>query len=279
MMLWKTLNNNFVYEILAICMNEELNTYKLRVPSQMELVTITNIRKFIDIIHQLPDTFINSDIANIKEYTLNNEDAISRLLAYFKYLGVLTEERKKETKDGKRVNIQSFHLTDSGKELKKVALYEPGNLDKQWQYCLQNSELYNAITQNEEYQNWNHVSKTTLRKLLGESFSKKVKDKKERIDKAEEYLISFVKEFGLFSFDGNYLQPIGGITKKEKNQEKPKEDERTTPKPDDKTNGIKPKTDSLIFINESNFELNIKKWDDLTLDILNKYTEYKKKNK
>lgn len=259
-------------------MEEEFNTYKLRVPSQMDLVSITNIRKFIDIFHQLPDTFTNLDIANIKEYPLNNDDAISRLLSYIKYLGLITEERIKEIKNGERVNIQNFHLTDLGKELKKVALYEPNNLDKQWKYCLQNSELYNAITQNKEYQNWNHVSKTTLRKLLGESFSKKVKDKKERIDKAEDYLISFVKEFKLFSFDGNYLKPIVKSINEIKNLEKPKEDE-IPPESDEKPVVSKPKTESLMFINELNFELNIKKWDDLTLDFLKRYTQYKEKNK
>jgi len=260
-------------------MEEEFNNYKLKVPSQMELVTISNVRKFVDIIHQLSDTFTNSDVASIDEFPLNNEEAISRLLSYFKYLGVVTEERKKEVKDGKKINIQNFHLTDSGKELKKVALYEPDNLNKQWKYCLQNSELYKAVTQNEEYQNWNHVSKTTLRRLLGESFSKKVKDKKERIDKAEEYLIKFVKEFGIFSYDGTHIQPIKGISKKEKDQEKPKEDEKTPPKPDEKPIDSETKKNSLLFINELNFELNIKKWDNLTLDFLSKYTDYKKKNK
>lgn len=190
-------------------METELISYKLKVPSVMEVVTITNVRKFLGLLHQLPDTFQNSDISNIKEFPLNDENAIARVLSYFKYLGVLSEERGKEKVDNKEINKQCFHLTDIGKELKKTALYEPDNLNNKWTECLQKSELYKSLTENEEFKEWNHISRTSLRKLLGESFSARVKDVKERIDASEEYLINFVKEFNLFTYDGNYLKPVG----------------------------------------------------------------------
>lgn len=53
----------------------------------MEVVTITNVRKFLGLLHQLPDTFQNSDISNIKEFPLNDENAIARVLSYFNFLG------------------------------------------------------------------------------------------------------------------------------------------------------------------------------------------------
>jgi len=252
-------------------MEQEFYNYKLRVPSQMDLVTTTNIRKFIGIIHQLPDTFQNSDIANIKEFPLNNEDAIARLLAYFKYLGILSEERTKGKNEDKEINIQYFHLTDVGKDLKKTAIYEPDNLNTKWIECLKKSELFKALLENEEFKEWNHISKTNLRKLLGESFSKKVKDAKERIDSAEEYLINFVKEFNLFTYDGTYLKPVG-----EKSvQEQPIEMGLENIKKSMEKESSLPISKGFTYIKDDNFELKIR-LDTLSLKLLEEQVKFLK---
>jgi hypothetical protein len=255
-------------------MNDELKTYKLRVPSQMELVTVVNVRKFVGILHQLPDKFENMDITNIKEFPLNNEEAISRLLSYFKYLGVITEERVKEIKEGKKINKQYFYLTDVGKELKKTALYEPDNINNKWIECLQKSELFKALTENEEYQNWHQVSRTNIRKMLGESFSKKVKDAKERIDSAEGYLINFVKEFNLFTYDGTYLKPVGetSIVSEKSVQEIPSTTESEGIKESIEKESIIQPSKGFTYIKDDDFELKIK-LNPLSLQLLKKQIE------
>lgn len=190
-------------------MEEEYFNYKLRVPSQMEVATPENLWKFIQILPNIPDTFENIDVSNIKEYPLNNEDAIARTLAYLKYLGVLTEERTKIKVGDENTNQQYFHLTDTGQDLKKTAILEPDKLYTKWKQIIKESELYKSLTTNEEFEKYNYISKLTLRKLLTDSFSKKVKDVKSRVDKSEEFLINFLKEVELFSFDGNFLKPLG----------------------------------------------------------------------
>jgi len=268
---------------LIVMNNGEFKEYKLRVPSQMELTTVSNVRKFIEILPKLPDTFENADVANIKDYPLNNEDAISRTLAYFKYLGILTEERAKEQKEDKKLNKQYFHLTDHGKELKEAVIYEPNKITEKWKEVLKDSELYKALTENEEFQRWNYISKTTIRKLLGESFSKKVKNVKDRVDKAEEYLICFVKDAGLFTFENEYLKPMG--TEYKTRQEETTEQFEPTEPPsvkkeelpkiqrefETKTSIIVP-SQGFTYIKDDDFELKIK-LNDLSLKLLEKQIE------
>lgn len=180
--------------------------FKLRVPSHMEVTTVSNLWKFVQILPKLPDKFENSDIIKIEEYPLKNENTISRTLAYLKYLGVISEERiqDKETNEP----VQFFNLTDSGKELKRTAIVAPENLFAKWKMVLRDSELYKSISADEEFISYNRISKITLRKLLADSFSKKVVNTKDRVDRAEEYIIKFLKEMELFNFDGDFIIPM-----------------------------------------------------------------------
>lgn len=188
---------------------EKIYEYKLRVPSQMEVATTSNLWKFVQLVlPKIPDIFKNSDVAGIKEFPLNNEYAIARTLAYIKYLDIITEERKHDMLGEKSVSKQFFHLTEKGKSLKKTAILEPENLYNEWKKVLKESQLYNALVTNEEFIQYNQISRITLRKLLTDSFSKKVKNIKERVDKAEDYIINFLREVELFTFDGNQLHPI-----------------------------------------------------------------------
>lgn len=196
--------------------------YKLKVPSQMEVITHNNLWNFNKILPKLPDRFENIDISNVEEYPIKNDNLISRLLSYLKYLDIVSEERVQIDETGYRINKQFFNLTDKGKELKKTAIIDPGNLYSVWKRVLKDSELYKAITTNSEFLRYNQLSKLSLRKLLADSFSKRVKNKADRVDRAQEYIINFLKETELFIFDGNYLKPIDDLNNE--NIEEKKED-------------------------------------------------------
>ncbi len=206
---WKNLNNDSVLYLLGVLMTEEeSNIYQLKVPSMMGVVTTENIKKFIEILPKVPDEFENSDISNIKEYPLNYDDAIARVLSYFKYLDILTEERKSKRHEGSINYVQLFHLTDKGKELKQTAIINPTGLFEKWKEILKSSELYYSLTNNEEFNNYGHISKVALRKLIINSFSKNVKNPKDRIDKAENYIIKFLQDFDLFYLEKDFLKPV-----------------------------------------------------------------------
>ncbi|MEA3457965.1 MAG: hypothetical protein U9R21_04725 [Candidatus Thermoplasmatota archaeon] len=158
--------------------------------------------------------------------------------------------------------------------MKEVAIYEPDNLNAKWKDILKDSELYKALVTNEEFERWNHISKTTLRKLLGDSFSKKVKNVKERVDKAEEYLINFVTDAGLFISDGDCLRLVkemeGKIPQKKK-EEKASIGEVTIEEPLGEESMITP-SKGLTYIKDDDFELKIK-LNDLSLKLLEKQIE------
>lgn len=259
-------------------MEEEYFNYKLRVPSQMDVATPENLWKFIQILPNIPDTFENIDVSNIKEYPLNNEDAIARTLAYLKYLDVLTEERTKRKVGDKKTNQQYFHLTDKGQELKKTAILEPDRLYTKWKQIIKESELYKSLITNEEFEKYDYISKLTLRKLLSDSFSKKVKDIKGRVDKSEDYLINFLKEMELFSFDGNFLKPMG-INSNKIQEETIQQEEKSTHTEhekdiskieDSKTDDKEIKEGYTHIRSHGHFDLNIRK-NSSSLKVLKSY--------
>jgi len=262
-------------------MNDEIvTTYKLRVPSEMAIVTITNIRKFIDLLPKLPDRFQNNDIAENEEFPLNNENAVSRLLSYNKYLGILEEERVKEKymEQNKEFEVtnQFFSLTDLGIKLKEGMICNPDNKNRLWTEILKESELYKSLIENEEYKRWKYISKTNLRKLLSDSFTKRVTDRKARVDEAEKFLINFLKDAGLFTFDGTYLKPIGQIEKEVVNE---KSDEKIPIKTEDikESIGNEPIQPSkgFTYIKDDNFELKIR-LDKLSLKLLEEQVKFLK---
>ncbi len=250
---------------------EKSLNYKIRVPSHIELTTPANIWKFVQqVIPKIPHRFENNDVANIKEYPINNEIAISRTLSYLKYLGLITEERVQGVGDE---NKQFFNMTEQSKILKKTAIVEPENLYNKYKEILKESELYKAIVTNEEYTQYSQMSKTTLRKLLAESFTKKVKNVKERVDKAEEYMVNFLREVELFTFDGNYLKPMsetsivtkGEINNKIKKQEKDVDDMKEE-YDEDKFQDKYPK-DEFYHVKTDDYELRVR-YDDLAIEML-----------
>lgn len=190
-------------------MNNKIISYKLKVPSHVELATPTNLWKFVQILPTLPDNFKKSDIANNKDFPLNNHTAISRVTAYLKYLGILTEEREIMVSEGNAVKKQFFSLTEKGQRLKKTALADSENLIKAWKEIIKESELYLALTETDDFQKYNRISMTTLRKLLVDSFSKNVVKLQKRLSQAEKYIIRFLEENELFTLNDEYLIPFG----------------------------------------------------------------------
>ena len=264
-------------------MNEtDFNNYTLKVPSQMEVVTISNIRKLIELFPRLADKFDDEDVSKIKEYPLNNTRAIGRVLSYLKYLDVLEDCRIVKKEDDEEIVKQGFCLTEKGSKLKETAIYDPNKLKEKWKEVIANSELYKALTCNDEFEKFKYISRSTVRKLLANSFSSRVKDMKVRVDKGEDYLIGFLDNAGLFKLDNEYLKSMEAIKDSSKNHEKnykPQQQHQLLEKMqeqelvnlnDNSLNGC------LLFIKEHDFELKIKEWSDLTLSFLSKYTDNKK---
>ena len=249
---------------------EDFANSKLRVPSQMNIATIENINKFINIIHDLPDPFENSDVVNHKGYPLNNDDNVSRVLSYFKYLDILTEERDKVEKDSIVLNKQYFHLTDKGIELKETALYHPNKIEEKFKEILLESELYKSLVENQEFEKWGYITKGTLRKMLGESFSAKVKNLRDRVDIAEDYIVEFLRYYNLFTLEGNNLKPISKVKKTLQKDEdvniegETHEDDLNHSNKNERE--IKPKQ-GHTYIKDDDFELNIRV-NDLSLALL-----------
>lgn len=266
-------------------MNEtDFYNYTLKVPSQMEVVTISNIRKLIELFPRLTDKFDDEDVSNIKEYPLNNTRAIGRVLSYLKYLDVLEDCRLVKKEDDEEIVKQGFCLTQKGSLLKETAIYDPNKLKEKWKEVILDSELYKALTSNDEFEKLKQVSRATVRKLLANSFSSRVKDMKERVDKGEDYLANFLSDAGLFKLDTENLISMDAIfdepVKKEKSY-----NSQNNEFIENSSNVVKASNqtldNSLLFIKENDFELKIKEWNDLTLGFLSKYTESKKsvKNK
>ncbi len=261
-------------------MNEtDFYNYTLKVPSQMEVVTVSNLRKLIELFPRLADKFDDEDVSKIKEYPLNNTRAIGRVLSYLKYLDVLEDCRIVKREDDEEIVKQGFCLTEKGGLLKETAIYDPNKLKEKWKEVVQDSELYKALTCNDEFEKSKYVSRSTVRKLLANSFSSRVKDMKERVDKGEDYLINFLDDAGLFKLDNEYLKSMEAILNSPKKLEKNFESQEyqiaeqaqdLVKLNDNSLNGC------LLFIKEHDFELKIKKWSDLTLSFLSKYTESKK---
>lgn len=237
---------------------KETQHYKLRVPSMMDIATIDNLNKFINILPKIPDTFENSNIIDIKEYPLNNENAISRVLSYFKYLGILIEERKKEKIGEKIVKKQFFHLTENGKKLKEIVIYDSDKISEIWSSILKDSELYKSLINNDDFKKWGYITKVTIRKLLDESFKSTVKDRKERVDKAETYLINFLTDSQLFRIDEDRLIPFDNIQKNEEDIDKSEGKGTEIDSDNEEENQDTGNGDFIPFITDD-FKLKIKK--------------------
>ena len=190
-------------------MKTRMKAPKLKIPSHVDMVTPKNLWKLILIFPTLSNIFERKDIVNNEKFPLNNEIATSRVISYMKYLGVLIEERGQIETDGNIIKKQYFRLTKKGQRLKETALMNQEDLFNVWKQILKESELYKALVTTDEFQKQNQISISVLKKLLVNSFSKKVEKTKERLTQAEKYMIRFLKENELFEVDGNYLIPFG----------------------------------------------------------------------
>lgn len=196
--------------------------YKLKVPSAMEVITPENMWLFNKYaLPKLPDTFENTHIAEIEEFSIKNDNLLSRLLSYLKYLEIVSEERVKRTEYDEIISTQQFHLTEKGKKLKRSAIIDPDNLYKTWRQVLIDSELYKAIVTSDDFKQYNKIPKITIRKLIMDSFSKKVKNVSDRVEEAEKYLIHLFEQNELFKFDGDYFIPVNNQLKKKQQKRQP----------------------------------------------------------
>lgn len=179
--------------------SRKTSDYKLRIPSHINIVNIRNMKGFIKILDRLPERFGYEDVSNISEYTVNNIVAISRILTYLKYLGVIKNIKGR----GKK-----FQLTETGEELKKTIGNPQYKFIEKWSQTIKNSELYNYIINIAEFQKYGFISSSHLKELIKESFSAKVKNEEERSDKAFQFLLQLFEDAKLFYFDGKCLKPM-----------------------------------------------------------------------
>ena len=141
--------------------NETLKNVNLKLPSQFGLVTVDNIRKFTRLLPKLTDTFESTDIQNTKEYTVNNLDALARILSYVKYLGIMSERRDKKNKK------QYFDLTEDGLKLKEALLYfGEQEYEKYWREIIKKSGLYNFIVNNDEFVKYKQIPRSIFKKTI-----------------------------------------------------------------------------------------------------------------
>ncbi len=189
-------------------MNKEKNLdYKLSFPSHISIVNIRNMKALIKVLDKLPDEFVYTDIATISDYSVKNITAISRILTYLRYLGILIKIKRNKT--------FVFCLTEIGEELKRIVINQPEKFNEKWSGALRNSELYKSLINIQEFQELGYISNSALKKIIVNSFSKKVKNQDERYDKAKQFLIQLLKDANLFYFDGNCLRLMGYNTKRE----------------------------------------------------------------
>lgn len=226
-------------------MNRKSN---IKVPSHFSSVTVPKIRKFIEVLDKLGEPFTKQDAQNIEELQLKSKGGRGRLISYLKYLGILKEERNKKQSE------RQYYLTDLGKELRETKQFSPSKFEDKWREVIIKSELYQAITENNEFKEKGYISREAFRELILDGFSKNVTYIKKRLDKSEKFLRQLLEDGHAFTFEGDYYRPIKYVNMELKGEE----------------------SDYLLHIKEPNFELKIEDWDDLTLDFLNKYIEYKK---
>ncbi len=187
--------------------NENSDDYKLYVPSHMNIVNIRNMKGFIRLLDRLPEQFEYQDISNMKEYSVKNLTAISRIVKYLRYMDILEPVKT----NGKRL----FRLTEKGGELRRIVITKPEKFNEGWSEILRISDLYKSIVNTKEFKEFKYVSSSSLKKLIINSFTKKVKNQDERADKAERFLIQLLEDAKLFYYDNNNLRPIDKISKVE----------------------------------------------------------------
>jgi hypothetical protein len=238
--------------------NESLKNFKLKLPSQFGLVTVDNIRKFTRLLPKLTDTFENTDIVNTKEYTVNNLDALARILSYVKYLGIISERRDKKNKR------QYFDLTEDGLKLKEALLYfGDQEYEKHWKELIKKSDLYTFIITNEEFVKYKQIPRSIFKKTIGEQLD--MKENIKRISQGEDFILELLYNANLIKYDNEYIR-LPDKSVEEENETIEKQEIQQQEVSVDFTPKIQP-TEGYTYVKDDDFELKIK-LNDLSFALL-----------
>lgn len=184
----------------------ESKQYDLKLPSEANVVTPTNIWKTAITIANFGKTF--SDVELSKTGSPVNEKNLFRILSYMKYLGLLKEHREKTTTEGKSKQIQIWSQSNE-KEVQDFFYYLQDNRKEKAKELfikiIKKHDLFQSI-KNELFSIHKVVTEVDLRDYL----RKKIPNKSANYyRKGTNFAIKFLSEFcQLILKEGNKLKLV-----------------------------------------------------------------------
>ena len=131
-------------------------------PSHFDVITPNGLRQLCRLMSKIGNEFGKKDITTLPDSPWKNEDTVARLIAYAKYLGLVTESRAEHNGEP----TQTFRLTSVGDELKKTLLFEPDKFDGAWHDIVRASDLYAVASGVEDVQKYGRLPRRALERLI-----------------------------------------------------------------------------------------------------------------
>jgi hypothetical protein len=170
---------------------------RVKVPSHFDMVTPKNIKRFCEVIKELPREFEAKDVAEAVD-SWTNLAAIGRLLSYVKYLNIVNEKRV--LREDRRTQI--FNLTPMGERIKKSFMFEPHEFPGIWTDVVRNSGVYQSLLNGQDIKEYGRISMASLEKTVYEAHGGRSENVAKR---GARFVSNLLQDAGLAEVDGNML--------------------------------------------------------------------------
>lgn len=218
---------------------------RLKVPSHFDMVTPKNLKRFCEVIKDLPGEFEAKHVAEAVD-SWTNLDAIGRLLSYVKYLNIVNEKRV--LRENGRTQI--FNLTPTGERIKKSFMFEPDEFPSIWTDVVRNSGLYQTLLSNQDVQEYGKINLPSLEKSVYEAHGAK----SERVaKKGAKFVSNLLKDADLADIEGNMLSFKFDTPEEEEEAQDPDLSKEGKHKP----KGLEVQDGNEHILSPGNFEINI----------------------
>lgn len=187
-------------------MENKIKEYELKLPSDTNVVTPTNIWKTAIVIANFGKAFTDKELSEAG--TPVNEKNLFRILSYMKYLGLVIEKREKMSINNENKTVQCWHQSDN-KEVQDFFYYlqDKRELDAKRLFVkkIKNHDMFQSI-KNELFVSQKIITEIDLR----DHFRRKIPNKSANYyRRGTDFVIRFLATFaGLIEKEGNKLRSL-----------------------------------------------------------------------